>query len=49
VGVRSGRRGDTGMTRVLTIKLSESLPEGGKLLHADVELLVHPKPEDTNR
>jgi hypothetical protein len=44
VGVRPGRRGEVGMTRILTIKLSESHPETNRLLHADVELLVRPKP-----
>jgi hypothetical protein len=43
VGVRSGRSGEVGRTRILTIKLSETQPENGKLLHADVELLVRPK------
>ncbi len=43
VGIRSGRSHEAGMTRILTIKLSEPHPETGKLLHADVDLLVRPK------
>jgi hypothetical protein len=44
VGVRHGRSGETGVTRFITIKLTEFHADPGALLHADVELVVRPKP-----
>ena len=43
VGVRPGRSGEVGATQILTIKLSASSQEAGRLLHADVEILLHVK------
>ncbi|MEE8301561.1 MAG: hypothetical protein V3S24_03900 [Candidatus Tectomicrobia bacterium] len=44
VGVYSGRNGEAGTTRILTIQLSTPHPEACELLHADVEIVVHTKP-----
>ena len=43
VGVRPGRSGEVGTTQILTIKLAASTPEAGRLLHADVEILMPSK------
>ena len=43
VGVRPGRSEEAGMTRILTIKLTEFHADPRTLLHADVELVVRPK------
>jgi len=43
VGVRPGRSGEVGTTQILTIKLSAPSPEAGRLLHAEVEILMHSK------
>jgi hypothetical protein len=43
VGVRPGRSGEVGTTQILTIKLSTSSPEAGRLLHAEVEILMPAK------
>jgi hypothetical protein len=43
VGVRPGRSGEVGTTQILTIKLSASSREAGRLLHAEVEILMHAK------
>ncbi len=43
VGVRPGRSGEVGTTQILTIKLSASPQEVGRLLHAEVEILMHSK------
>jgi hypothetical protein len=43
VGVRPGRSGEVGTTQILTIKLSTASPEAGRLLHAEVEILMPSK------
>ena len=43
VGVRPGRSGEVGTTQILTIKLSAPCPEAGRLLHAEVEIVMPPK------
>ena len=43
VGVRPGRSGEVGTTQILTIKLSAPCPEAGRLLHAEVEILMPSK------
>ena len=43
VGVRPGRSGEVGATQILTIKLAASPQEVGRLLHAEVEILMHSK------
>ncbi len=43
VGVRPGRSGEVGTTQILTIKLSASPQEVGRLLHAEVEILMPAK------
>ncbi len=43
VGVRPGRSGEVGTTQILTIKLSASPQEVGRLLHAEVEILIPSK------
>ena len=43
VGVRPGRSGEVGATQILTIKLAASPQEVGRLLHAEVEILMHAK------
>ena len=40
VGVRPGRSGEVGTTQIITIKLSASPQEAGRLLHAEVEILM---------
>ena len=41
--VRPGRSGEVGTTQILTIKLSAPSPEAGRLLHAEVEILMSAK------
>ena len=43
VGVRPGRSGEVGTTQILTIKLAASPQEVGRLLHAEVEILMPAK------
>jgi hypothetical protein len=43
VGVRPGRSGEVGTTQILTIKLSASPQEVGRLLHAEVEIVMPSK------
>jgi hypothetical protein len=43
VGVRPGRSGEVGTTQILTIKLTASPQEVGRLLHAEVEILMPAK------
>ena len=43
VGVRPGRSGEVGTTQILTIKLSAPSQEAGRLLHAEVEILMPAK------
>ena len=43
LGVRPGRSGEVGTTQILTIKLSAPSPEAGRLLHAEVEILMPSK------
>jgi len=43
VGVRPGRSGEVGTTQILTIKLAAPSPAAGRLLHAEVEILIPSK------
>ena len=43
VGVRPGRSGEVGTTQILTIKLFAPSLEAGRLLHAEVEILMSSK------
>jgi hypothetical protein len=43
VGVCADHNGKVGTTRVLTIQLAASHPEGCELLHSDVEIVIRPK------
>ncbi|MBM3225474.1 MAG: hypothetical protein FJZ47_16965 [Candidatus Tectomicrobia bacterium] len=43
VGVRPGRSGEVGSTQILTIKLTAPAQEAGRLLHAEVEIVMPPK------
>ena len=43
VGVRPGRSGEVGTTQILTIKLSTPSQEAGRLLYAEVEILMPAK------
>jgi hypothetical protein len=40
VGVRPGRSGEVGTPQILTIKLSTASSEAGRLLHAEVDILI---------